>query len=284
MNLSLFARPAALAALVGLSACGGGSSEGPAVATLQASPAMFGRTTTVTVQGSNLDSSVTASIEPGCTQMTRLAGGNANSQSFSCRISWLGDLRVRIRKEGGAELASLRLDIPLPQVAFNVASGSATGRFVVELDPEKVPGTVDNFLGYVNQSTCFYRNTLFHRVIPNFVVQAGGYTANLTTKNEGKGPPVALETNRGLSNLRGTIAMARTDDPNSATSEFYVNVKDNPELDYASAAKPGYAVFGKVVSGLEDIDRIANAPTTSKGLFPNAPVTEITITGCGQTK
>jgi peptidyl-prolyl cis-trans isomerase A (cyclophilin A) len=283
MNSKLLALPAAIASLVALSACGGGGADSPAVTNIQASPAMFGRTTTVSVSGSAL-TNVTASIEPGCTEMTRVAGGTEANQTFTCRINWLGDLRVRIRKEGGAEIAALRLDIPKPQVTFTAAQGSATGLFVVELDPEKAPGTVDNFLAYVNQSPCFYRNTLFHRVIPNFVVQAGGFTANLTTKNEGKMPTIALETNRGLSNLRGTIAMARTTEPNSATSEFYVNVKDNPELDYLSPASPGYAVFGTVISGMADIDRLQSVPTTTKGLFPNTPVTEVSITNCGQTK
>lgn len=288
MNYSLVLRPAALAALVVLASCGGGGSDTPAVSDLQASSAMFGRTTTVSVRGANLQG-VVASIEPGCTEMTRNAGGTDTQQSFSCRINWLGDLRVRVRREtGGAELAMLRLDIPLPQVTFNARQGSgagaATGTFTVELDPEKVPGTVDNFLAYVNQSTCFYRDTLFHRVDTSLgVVQAGGYTTNLTTK-EGKMPTIALETNRGLSNLRGTIAMARQSAPNSATSEFYINTKDNPVLDYVSPSQPGYAVFGKVISGMADIDRLATVPTTQKGLHDTAPVTEVVITNCSQTK
>jgi cyclophilin family peptidyl-prolyl cis-trans isomerase len=287
MNTSFLLRPAliaALAALAGLAACGGGGGDGPGVSTLEASPAMFGRTTTVTVRGNNLQD-VVASIEPGCTEMTRNAGGTDTVQSFSCRISWLGDLRVRVRHAvGGAELAALRLDIPLPQVTFQAAQGTSTGSFIVELEPEKVPGTVDNFLAYVNQSPCFYRDTLFHRVDKSLgVVQAGGYTANLTTK-EGKMPAIALETNRGLTNLRGTIGMARTGAPNSATSEFYINTKDNPALDYLSPENPGFAVFGKVISGMADIDRLATVPTTQKGSLDAAPVTEVKITGCGQTK
>jgi cyclophilin family peptidyl-prolyl cis-trans isomerase len=289
MNHSLLLRPAALASLVALASCGGGGSDTPAVSDLQASPAMFGRTTTVTVRGANLQG-VVASIEPGCTEMTRNAGGTDNQQSFSCRINWLGDLRVRIRREaGGAELATLRLDIPLPQVTFAAAQGTgasaSTGSFVVELEPEKVPGTVDNFLAYVNQSSCFYRNTLFHRVdTAQGVVQAGGFTTNLTTKVENLMPPIALETNRGLSNLKGTIGMARGSDPNSATSQFYINTRDNPAFDYVSPSQPGYAVFGKVISGMADIERLATVPTAPKGQFPTAPVTEVVITGCGQTK
>ncbi len=286
MNHSLLLRSAALAALAGLASCGGGSdSDAPAVSNMRASPAMFGRNTTVTVQGSNLKG-VTATIEPGCPSMTRGAGGTDTSQSFSCRISWLGDMRVRVRRETGGEvLGELRLDIPLPEVTFNAAQGSNTGTFTVQLQPEKTPGTVDNFLAYVNQATgCFYRDTLFHRVdTTQGVVQAGGYTTNLTTK-EGKLPPIALETNRGLSNLRGTIGMARSSNPNSATSEFYINMRDNKGLDYVSDSQPGYAVFGVVVSGMEDLDRLYAVPTTQKGQFTTAPVTEVKITGCGQTK
>jgi cyclophilin family peptidyl-prolyl cis-trans isomerase len=285
MNTSFLLRPALVAALAGLASCGGGGGDGPGVSTLEASPAMFGRTTTVTVRGNNLQG-VVASIEPGCTEMTRNAGGTDTVQSFSCRISWLGDLRVRVRHAvGGAELAALRLDIPLPQVTFQAAQGTSTGSFIVELEPEKVPGTVDNFLAYVNQSPCFYRGTLFHRVdTAQGVVQAGGFTTNLTTKVENLLPPIALETNRGLSNLKGTIGMARGPDHNSATSQFYINTRDNPGFDYISPTQPGFAVFGKVVSGMADIERLATVPTAPKGQFPTAPVTEVTITGCGQTK
>jgi cyclophilin family peptidyl-prolyl cis-trans isomerase len=286
MNTSFLLRPALMAALAGLASCGGGGgSEGPGVTTLQASPAMFGRTTTVSVQGQNLQG-LTASIEPGCPEMTRVAGGTDTQQNFTCRISALGDLRVRIRREvNGAELAALRLDIPLPQVTFQAAQGPATGSFIVELEPEKVPGTVDNFLAYVNQSPCFYRDTLFHRVdTAQGVVQAGGFTTNLTTKVDNLRPAIALETNRGLSNLKGTIGMARGPDHNSATSQFYINTRDNPGFDYISPSQPGFAVFGKVISGMADIERLAAVETAPKGQFPTAPVTEVKITGCGQTK
>lgn len=286
MNHSLLLRSAALAALAGLASCGGGDSDTPAVADMQAQPAMFGRNTTVTVRGTNLKG-VNATIEPGCPAMTRGANGTDTVQTFSCRITWLGDMRVRVRREtGGAVLGELRLDVPLPEVTFNAAQGSNTGTFVVQLQPEKTPGTVDNFLAYVNQSTgCFYRDTLFHRVdTAQGVVQAGGFTANLTTKTDNLMPPIALETNRGLKNLRGTIGMARGPNPNSATSQFYVNMRDNPGFDYVSDSQPGFAVFGTVVSGQADLDRLYTVPTTQKGQFPTAPVTEVKITGCGQTK
>lgn len=290
MNLSLLARSALLGVVAaGLTACGGGHDNEPMVTTLQASPTMYGHNTTVTVQGGNL-SAITATIEPGCGSMTRGTTGSDSVQTFSCKISAMGDLRVRVRNEAGAELASLRLDVGVPQVLIAASQGSATGSFTVELDPAKAPKTVDNFLAYVNQSGgCFYKDTLFHRVIANFVVQAGGYTTGLAAKTTGKLAPIALESNNGLSNVRGTIAMARTNDPNSATSEFFVNVKDNLDLDYQSDAKPGYAVFGKVVAGMADIDRLQTVPTQTKtnGLgvtFNDAPQAEVVITTCGQVK
>lgn len=289
MNFSILARPAALAAVALLTSCGGGGSDTPAVTTLQASPAMFGRTTTVTVQGANLVGT-TASIEPGCPEMTRSAGGTDTVQNFTCRIPVMGDLRVRIRHAGGAELAALRIFIPQPQVTFNMAHNGVTGTFTVELDPEKAPITVNNFLAYVNQSTCFYRNTLFHRVEKDLVVQAGGFTTGPVQKTENLLATIPLESNRGLSNLRGTIGMARGSAASSATSQFYINVKDNLAFDYLNELNPGYAVFGRVLD-MTDIDRMRNVAVTSKVVpgnpattLNNVPDPDVVITACGQTK
>jgi peptidyl-prolyl cis-trans isomerase A (cyclophilin A) len=115
------------------------------------------------------------------------------------------------------------------------------------------------------------------------MVQGGGYTTGLVKKS-GQLAPITLESNKGLSNLRGTIAMARTDDPNSATSEFFINVVDNQFLDYKSAASPGYAVFGKVVQGLEVPDAIIAQPTRTLNGFNDVPVTDVTITSIRQTQ
>lgn len=131
------------------------------------------------------------------------------------------------------------------------------GAFTVELYPDKAPVTVANFLRYVDED--YYSNTIFHRVISNFVVQGGGYTTSLLGK--ATHDPIALETNNGLSNWRGTLAMARTDAANSATSQFYVNTVDNLNLDYQSATSPGYAVFGHVVDGMDVVDAIESAHT-----------------------
>jgi len=150
------------------------------------------------------------------------------------------------------------------------------GTIVLELYPKKAPKTVANFLQYVRDG--FYDGTIFHRVIDGFMIQGGGYTA--TYEHKPTRPPIPNEANNGLSNKRGTIAMARTSDPNSATSQFFINVVDNPGLDY-SAPTPqgwGYCVFGKVVKGMTVVDKIRKTPTGPAGPFPSdVPRTAIVI-------
>jgi cyclophilin family peptidyl-prolyl cis-trans isomerase len=151
----------------------------------------------------------------------------------------------------------------------------------VELDPTLAPISTNNFLSYVNKG--FYRSTLFHRVIPNFVIQGGGYTAGLV-KQTVQSAPIELESNKGLSNVRGSLAMARTYLPNSATSEFYINLVDNLSLDYKNAANPGYAVFGKVIQGMDVVDAIAAEPTGVVGVFSDVPLADIALSLALQTK
>lgn len=128
------------------------------------------------------------------------------------------------------------------------------GDIVVELDQEKAPITVKNFLGYVNDG--FFEGTIFHRVMPNFMIQAGGFDVNMDQKSKGRKPPIKLESDNGLKNLKYTIAMARTGAPNSATNQFFINARDNAILDYKSSQRPGYAVFGKVVEGQDVVEKI----------------------------
>jgi peptidyl-prolyl cis-trans isomerase A (cyclophilin A) len=163
-----------------------------------------------------------------------------------------------------------------PTVKFQ----TSLGEFVVEVYPDKAPKTVENFLQYVKDK--HYDGTIFHRVIGNFMVQGGGYIFSLSEKST-RGP-IPLEANNGLTNDRGTIAMARTGNPNSATSQFFINVVDNPGLNAPKPDGHGYAVFGKVVSGMDIVDKIRNAPTTSKGVFQNLPVTNIIINSATLTK
>ncbi len=146
------------------------------------------------------------------------------------------------------------------------------GTIVVELDREKAPITVSNFLRYVDDG--FYDGTLFHRVVPGFVIQGGGFLPGLVRKDTR--PPIINESNNGLSNVRGTIAMARTNDPDSATSQFFINLVDNTSLDYAPD-RPGYAVFGRVIEGMDVVDAIAEVETTSRNGFNDVPVEDVVI-------
>jgi cyclophilin family peptidyl-prolyl cis-trans isomerase len=143
------------------------------------------------------------------------------------------------------------------------------------------PRHVANFRRLV--ASGFYKDTLFHRVISGFVVQGGGYTTGMVKRTAISGP-IELESNKGLSNLRGTLAMARTNVPNSATSEFFVNLVDNLALDYKNAANPGYAVFGTVVQGLEVVDAIAAQATGVRFGFADVPLEDITITLAVQSR
>jgi peptidyl-prolyl cis-trans isomerase A (cyclophilin A) len=157
--------------------------------------------------------------------------------------------------------------------APRVALETSQGRIVLELAPKEAPKTVDNFLTYVKAG--HYDGTVFHRVIPTFMIQGGGYSADLTERPTRA--PIPLESKNGLKNARGTVAMARRGDPNSATAQFFINVVDNPRLDYPSFDGNGYAVFGKVVEGMDVVDKIRDVPTGSRGGHQNVPETPVTI-------
>ena len=157
--------------------------------------------------------------------------------------------------------------------APRVALETTQGRIVLELAPKEAPKTVENFLAYVKAG--HYDGTVFHRVIGTFMIQGGGYTADLTEKPTRA--PIPLESKNGLKNERGSVAMARRGDPNSATAQFFINVVDNPRLDYPSFDGNGYAVFGKVVEGMDVVDRIKDMPTGSRGGHQNVPETPVTI-------
>lgn len=158
--------------------------------------------------------------------------------------------------------------------ATQVKVDTNMGAFVIELNAKAAPKTVENFLAYVKSG--FYKNTLFHRVIPNFMIQGGGFVMGMEEKDTRA--PIALESRNGLSNVRGTIAMARTNDPNSATSQFFINVRDNRFLDANQAQDGnGYAVFGKVVSGMSTVDAIARVKTHSVGYYDDVPIRDVVI-------
>jgi len=155
-----------------------------------------------------------------------------------------------------------------------VRLSTSMGDVVLELYPDKAPKTVENFLQYVRDK--HYDGTVFHRVIGNFMIQGGGFTADLQQKPTRA--PVPLEASNGLKNDRGTIAMARTANPNSATAQFFVNVVDNTGLNAPLPDGHGYTVFGKVIQGMDTVDKIRNAPVGNQGGHQNVPRTPITIT------
>ena len=161
-----------------------------------------------------------------------------------------------------------------PKIATptDVIFETSMGSFTVQLNPEKAPKTVANFMQYIDQG--FYNNTLFHRVIPRFVVQAGGFEKGMIKKLTNSA--VSNESKNGLKNIRGAISMARANDPDSATSQFFINLAHNPSLDYQDH-KLGYTVFGKVTKGIEIIDNIVKVPTTTKGVYKNLPKPDVII-------
>jgi peptidyl-prolyl cis-trans isomerase A (cyclophilin A) len=166
-------------------------------------------------------------------------------------------------------VASAEGDTSSPQVRIKTSLGD----IVVELDAQKTPNTVANFLSYVKAG--HYSGTIFHRVIPGFMIQGGGFTQKMAEKPTRA--PIKIESKNGLSNVRGAIAMARTNDPNSATSQFFINVVDNPWLDYPGRDGYGYTVFGHVVDGMDVVDAIRTVPTSDAGMFQNVPVKPVVI-------
>jgi cyclophilin family peptidyl-prolyl cis-trans isomerase len=186
---------------------------------------------------------------------------------------------------------SLALIISLALISQAVSASAATagqaagnprvslqtvkGRIVIELFPQKAPATVKNFLAYVDAG--FYDGTVFHRVIPNFMIQGGGLTVDMVKKPVAK--PIANEAGNGLKNVRGAVAMARTGDPHSATSQFFINTVDNSFLDHSGKTPSGwgYAVFGKVAQGMAVVDAIAGVETGRSGILRDVPLEVVVI-------
>jgi cyclophilin family peptidyl-prolyl cis-trans isomerase len=179
---------------------------------------------------------------------------------------WIGLMIVLLSAAGMAHAAD-----PLPRVKLTTSRGEV----VIELDRAKAPKTVDNFLAYVNDG--YYDGTIFHRVIAGFMIQGGGFDADMQRKTTRA--PIVNEADNGLSNRIGTIAMARTSDPHSASAQFFINVKDNLFLDHQSKTPKGwgYCVFGRVISGMNAVRTIENLPTTSRAGMRDVPKTPVTI-------
>jgi cyclophilin family peptidyl-prolyl cis-trans isomerase len=156
-----------------------------------------------------------------------------------------------------------------------VTMKTSYGTIQMELYPDKAPETVKNFLSYVESG--FYNGTIFHRIIPNFMIQGGGFTVDMVEKSANK--PIKNEADNGLKNDRGTIAMARTNDPHSATAQFFINTVDNTFLNYKASNVQGYgyAVFGKVIDGMDVVDKIAKVKTQNVKHFENVPEKPVLI-------
>ena len=156
-----------------------------------------------------------------------------------------------------------------PQVSLK----TSMGEIVLELDQEKAPKTVENFLQYVKSGQ--YKGTIFHRVIDGFMIQGGGFDKNMVQKSVRN--PIRNEAQNGLKNMQYSIAMARTGDPHSATAQFFINVNDNSALDYPGSDGFGYTVFGKVIKGMDVVDKIKSVPVADAGPFQNVPVKPVLI-------
>lgn len=263
-----------------LAGCGGGgggnatptSSITPTVTNVTSDRLMYANTTRFTVTGQNLDQGinfVVGAFLSMCSGMTEAAGGTATQRVFSCSPTATGTIPVVVQSNSGAVLFDKSLTVPPPQVSLKTSMGD----MLLELYPNNAPITVNNFLQYVWSN--FYTNLIFHRVVPGFVIQGGGFN-NAGQQATGTRAPIKLEVPNGLSNVRGTVAMARTSELNSATSQFFINLVDNVALDTTGG---GYAVFGKVVSGLSVVDAIAAVPISRE-----SPVTPVVITSATQTQ
>ncbi|UCE48960.1 MAG: peptidyl-prolyl cis-trans isomerase [Phycisphaerales bacterium] len=194
------------------------------------------------------------------------------NKSWFCGLLTAAVLFCGCNSETASETVSEKVKEPVPQT-IAVELQTSMGDIVIELNEQAAPVTVNNFLRYVEDG--FYDGTIFHRVIHRFMIQGGGFTPEMKRKQTRD--PIANEAGNGLKNKRGTIAMARGPDPDSATCQFFINHMANPGLDYVPNRNPGYAVFGKVVEGMDVVDAIAWVETTTRAGRDNVPVRPVVI-------
>ena len=284
-------------ALALLTACGGGgdscddSGFTAKVCSASVGDVRYSQPLTLTIEGARLDQALNVT-SAGCTGMTRSTTAplvsTASIAYYRCTASVLGDSRISVvRARDGTTLATVPFTVPVPQVTLTVSNGAGVaGNMVLTLAPDKTPVTVNNFLNYVN--TGFYDGTVFHRVRGDFVIQGGGYlplAVGATPVQKPTNPPIALEVNKGLSNVQWSVAMARTDVLDSATSQFFINLVDNVLLDTSGG---GFAVFATLSTGTTVAAAIAGAPcapfaglTTAPECSPNP---NVVITSAAQTR
>lgn len=275
--MSLIKSVVGIALVALLSACGGSTGFPPVITGVKVQSLKYGYTATIYLGGKDLRSSVTVDSNGACTNPSFASNSTTDTLVLNCGVKVVGDLPLTIKAEDGSVIYTTTLTVPKPQVTMFTSKGT----IVLELDPTTAPISSNNYLSYVSKG--FYTSTLFHRVISGFMIQGGGYTTGMV-KKAGQTAPIELESNKGLSNLRGTLAMARTNVFNSATSEFFINVVDNTFLDYKNAGNPGYAVFGKVVQGMDVVDAIVAQPTGVSNGFTDVPLTDAVINLAFQTQ
>ncbi len=259
-----------------LSACGGGSSTPLATPNIQTSRLIYGSPVVFYVGVTQLNEGITFNATK-CPGLYQVQSPSPLYLAYACIPTGTGTVVFTATDASGKVLLTQNFTIPTPQVTLVTNMGT----IVLELNPNAAPQTVNNFLQYVSDG--FYSKLIFHRVIPGFVIQSGGFTSGLNTAIPSY-PAINLETPNGLSNLTGTLAMARTSDPNSATSQFYINLADNTNLDYIDGNNPGYAVFGKVTTGMDVVNAIAQVPTQTVGGYSDVPVSDVIITSATRTQ
>ena len=275
--MSLIKSVLGIALVAMLSACGGSTGFPPVITGVKVQSLKYGNSATIYLGGKDLRSSVTVDSNGACTNPSFASNSTTDTLVLNCGVKVVGDLPLTIKTEDGSVIYTTTLTVPKPQVTLFTSKGT----IVLELDPTTAPISSNNYLSYVSKG--FYTSTLFHRVISGFMIQGGGYTTGLV-KKAGQSAAIELESNKGLSNLRGTLAMARTNVFNSATSEFFINVVDNTFLDYKNAGNPGYAVFGKVVQGMDVVDAIVAEPTGVLNGFADVPLADVVINLVLQTQ
>jgi len=265
---------ALLAGVVAACGGGGGGPESPSVTNIVAASPRYGTSNLITVSGRNLRgrSGIDLEVKGDCVNPTRVAGSSSDdTQQFRCDVRGIGEMKFAVYDvEQRNYLGELTIVVPTPQVEVTTSMGT----FRVELDPAAAPLTVQNFLAYVN--TAYYNNNIVHRVITNRYLESGGYTRNYSRVTPARSP-IAIE-NTGLKNVKGTIGAGRgTAVADTIQEGWYVNLADNPDLDYVDSANAGYPVFGRVVSGMSVVEAIGAVETgihQQSGTF-DAPVAEI---------
>jgi peptidyl-prolyl cis-trans isomerase A (cyclophilin A) len=260
-----------------LTGCGGSTAPNFPVTEITVNQLKYGQLSQFTLTGNFSEHEINV-LTKNCKGLALIAGGTSTSKSVTCTIGAVGPgvVSLEAKLTDGTVLKSVSFDVPNPQVSMQTSLGAV----VLELNPTATPLSTDNFLHYVNNK--FYDNTLIHRVVTTgiFVAQ-GGWLTPTPAVQPGQKATIALEVNKGLSNLKGTIAMARSADLNSATSQYFFNLADNVALDTSNG---GYAVFGKVVSGAEVLDAMASVKTTTAFGLADFPASNVIVLSATQTK